>query len=127
MVKEIERAEAKDAETAKLFAVKALALLTTKTYSLNHPVLGVIRYGFLTSDEVKPLKLEALNDAERMYSIAYAMLKKADSAIKKADFDSLPFDVKALLTEALAKEMPSFLPPPQSSGSASQLKQKKQG
>ena len=53
---------------------------------------------------------------QTMYRTAFGMLRKADPALSEQDWANLPFNVKALVTEALAKEMSSFLLNPPSSG-----------
>jgi hypothetical protein len=108
-----DRAE-KRAVTAKQFDIKTLAASTKKTYTLEVPAFGTIKYQLLTSTEAKNLNLDKITDnAERMYIVAYGMLSKADPSLQKEDFDNLPFDAKVVLTEALARIMPSFLATPQ--------------
>jgi hypothetical protein len=153
---------------AKTFDVKAFALQTSKIYEKEHPRLGVIRYGILTSAEAEPLHFEQYvallaplqrqveaeqavydkvsgkfgvdsvqakgslgvledlkvklakarfeSDKQIMLQAAYGMLHKADPSITPEDWANLPFDVKNLVAEALAVEMPSFLRALQLSG-----------
>ncbi len=53
---------------------------------------------------------------QTMYRIAFGMLRKADPSYTEQDWANLAFNVKALVTDLLAKEMSSFLPNQQFNG-----------
>ena len=55
-------------------------------------------------------------DKQLMYRVAFGMHRKADPSLSEQDWAGLAFDVKALVTDLLSKEMPSFLLNRQSSG-----------
>jgi hypothetical protein len=54
----------------------------------------------------------------------FAMLKKADTALSRKDFDALPFDAKTALLQCLSKVFTRFLPSPPPSGSQQTVKPK---
>ena len=98
------------AETAKKFDPKALSESTRKIQVLIDPDLGEIRYGILTDDEVKLLKLaEAKDDGEKAALVIHAMLQKADPTFSYEDYKALPFDVKGALTIVMAGTFSRFL------------------
>lgn len=110
--------EAEAAGKARQFDPKALALNARKIQTLNDEHLGIIRYGLLTTREFKALNLQEIqDDEEKAYRVIHAMLQKAQPDFTYEDFDGLPFDVKAILTERLSKVFPNFLPQQPQSGS----------
>ncbi|MEM2143208.1 MAG: hypothetical protein QXQ81_08135, partial [Candidatus Thorarchaeota archaeon] len=114
----LEECEAEEDSKARLFDPKALALNARKIQTLNDKHLGIIRYGLLTTREFKALNLQGIqDDEEKAYRVIHAMLQKAQPDFTYEDFDGLPFDVKAILTERLSKVFPNFLPQQPQSGS----------
>jgi len=51
-------------EKAKVFDVRALAANTRQIYTIEDETLGIIRYGLLSSREVKELNLKKIVDDE---------------------------------------------------------------
>ncbi len=96
-------------QNAKLFDIRALAASTRRFYGVNVEGLGIVRYGLLTEAELKAVKLVEGDNAQRIYQIVCAMLRKADPSLPQKDIDDLPYDVKALLVSTLLKRLPSFL------------------
>jgi hypothetical protein len=97
-------------ETRKLFDPKALALKTTKIYTLNDPDLGVIRYGYLSDTEFKALGLQNITDQQEITDrTIHAMLQKADPTLTYEEYKAMPFDEKAALTIVMTGLFKGFL------------------
>jgi len=110
-------------EKAKVFDVRALAANTRQIYTIEDETLGIIRYGLLSSREVKELNLKKIvDDEEKANIVVWAMLRKADPELSYDDFEALPFDTKALLLERMSKVFASFLQRQQPTGSAQTTK-----
>ena len=106
------------ARNARLFDPKAIAENAKQIQTLMDKDLGEIRYGLLTSREFKALNLgEVKDEEEQAYRVVHAMLKKANPNFTYEDFEAMPFDIKAILTERLTKRFPLFLRQQQLSGS----------
>ena len=106
-------------EKAKVFDVRALAANTRQIYTIEDETLGIIRYGLLSSREVKELNLKKIvDDEEKANIVVWAMLRKADPELSYDDFEALPFDTKALLLERMSKVFASFFQRQQPTGSA---------
>jgi hypothetical protein len=106
-----------DAKNARLFDPKAIAENAKQIQTLLDNDLGEIRYGYLTSKEFKALNLgEVKDEEEQAYRVVHAMLQKASPDFTYDDFESMPFDIKAILTERLTKRFPLFLRQQQLSG-----------
>ena len=106
------------ARNARLFDPKAIAENAKQIQTLMDKDLGEIRYGLLTSREFKALNLgEVKDEEEQAYRVVHAMLKKANPDFTFEDFEAMPFDIKAILTERLTKRFPLFLRQQQLSGS----------
>jgi hypothetical protein len=107
-----------DAKNARLFDPKAIAENAKQIQTLMDKDLGEIRYGLLTSREFKALNLGKIKDEEEQaYRVVHAMLQKANPSFTYEDFEAMPFDIKAILTERLTKRFPLFLRQQQLSGS----------
>jgi hypothetical protein len=107
-----------DAKNARLFDPKAIAENAKQIQTLMDKDLGEIRYGYLTSREFKALNLGEIKDEEEQaYRVVHAMLQKASPDFTYEDFEAMPFDIKAILTERLTKRFPLFLRQQQLSGS----------
>ena len=103
---------------ARLFDPKAIAENAKQIQTLMDKDLGEVRYGYLTSKEFKALNLgEVKDEEEQAYRVVHAMLQKANQALTYEDFEAMPFDIKAILTERLTKRFPLFLRQQQLSGS----------
>jgi hypothetical protein len=112
--KEYEAKEAAvKAALAKVFDVKALVARTAQIKEVNHPVLGIIRFGELTLNDTFTLA-ECKTDKERTAMAAYLMLKKADSALTLEEMQNLPMLEGAALLQFIA-EQPAFLSQPKTS------------
>ena len=106
------------AKNARLFDPKAIAENAKQIQTLMDKDLGEVRYGLLTSREFKALNLgEVKDEEEQAYRVVHAMLQKANSNFAYEDFEAMPFDIKAILTERLTKRFPLFLRQQQLSGS----------
>ncbi len=106
-----------DAKNARLFDPKAIAENAKQIQTLMDKDLGEIRYGYLTSREFKALNLaEVKDEEEQAYRVVHAMLQKASPDFTYEDFEAMPFDIKAILTERLTKRFPLFLRQQQLSG-----------
>ena len=106
-----------DAKNARLFDPKAIAENAKQIQTLMDKDLGEIRYGLLTSKEFKALNLGEIKDEEEQaYRVVHAMLQKANPDFTYEDFEAMPFDIKAILTERLTKRFPLFLRQQQLSG-----------
>ena len=106
-----------DAKNARLFDPKAIAENAKQVQTLMDKDLGEIRYGYLTSKEFKALNLgEVKDEEEQAYRVVHAMLQKASPDFTYDDFEAMPFDIKAILTERLTKRFPLFLRQQQLSG-----------
>jgi hypothetical protein len=107
-----------DAKNARIFDPKAIAENAKQIQTLMDKDLGEIRYGYLTSREFKALNLGEIKDEEEQaYRVVHAMLQKASPDFTYEDFEAMPFDIKAILTERLTKRFPLFLRQQQLSGS----------
>lgn len=107
-----------DAKNARLFDPKAIAENAKHIQTLMDKDLGEVRYGLLTSREFKALNLgEVEDEEEQAYRVVHAMLQKANPDFTYEDFEAMPFDIKAILTERLTKRFPLFLRQQQLSGS----------
>jgi len=107
-----------DAKNARLFDPKAIAENAKQIQTLLDKDLGEIRYGYLNSREFKALNLGEIKDEEEQaYRVVHAMLQKANPNFTYEDFEAMPFDIKAILTERLTKRFPLFLRQEQLSGS----------
>jgi hypothetical protein len=107
-----------DAKNARLFDPKAIAENAKQIQTLMDKDLGEIRYGLLTSREFKALNLGKIKDEEEQaYRVVHAMLQKANPGFTYEDFEAMPFDIKAILTERLTQRFPLFLRQQQLSGS----------
>jgi len=107
-----------NAKNARIFDPKAIAENAKQIQTLMDKDLGEIRYGCLTSREFKALNLGEIKDEEEQaYRVVHAMLQKASPDFTYEDFEAMPFDIKAILTERLTKRFPLFLRQQQLSGS----------
>jgi hypothetical protein len=105
-------------KNARLFDPKAIAENAKQIQTLMDKDLGEIRYGYLTSKEFKALNLGEIKDEEEQaYRVVHAMLQKANPDFTYEDFEAMPFDIKAILTERLTQRFPLFLRQQQLSGS----------
>ena len=99
-----------DAKNARLFDPKAIAENAKRIQTVMDKDLGEIRYGYLTSKEFKALNLGEIKDEEEQaYRVVHSMLQKASPDFAYEDFEAMPFDIKAILTERLTKRFPLFL------------------
>jgi hypothetical protein len=106
------------AKNARLFDPKAIAENAKQIQTLMDKDLGEVRYGYLNSKEFKALNLSEIKDEEEQaYRVVHAMLQKANPDFTYEDFEAMPFDIKAILTERLTKRFPLFLRQQQLSGS----------
>ena len=105
------------AKNARLFDPKAISESAKQIQTLMDKDLGEIHYGLLTSREFKALNLGNVTDEEEQaYRVVHAMLQKANPDFNYEDFEAMPFDIKAILTERLTKRFPLFLRQQQLSG-----------
>jgi DNA replication initiation complex subunit (GINS family) len=114
---ETEQKEAAE-KNARLFDPKAISESAKQIQTLMDKDLGEVRYGLLTSKEFKALNLGKVTDEEEQaYRVVHAMLQKANPDFSFEDFEAMPFDIKAILTERLTMRFPLFLRQQQLSGS----------
>jgi hypothetical protein len=97
-------------QNARLFDPKAISENARQIQTLHDKDLGEVRYGLLSSKEFKALDLgKVADEEEQAYRVVHAMLQKADPDFSWDDFEAMPFDIKAVLTERLSKRFPLFL------------------
>lgn len=104
----LEAYEAEAAKDAKLFDAKELARKTNIIRSVEHPTLGVIRYGVLTYGDLAEIQRQVKKHGESQEEIAatmvWLMLRKAQPSLTREEVLALPFDVTAELIKMLTRD-----------------------
>jgi hypothetical protein len=119
-------AEHEEAQRAKgkIFDPKALMERAGKIHEVQHPVLGLLRYGELTFEDSFEIN-KCATDVEKTEMVAYLMISKAYPEITRDFLKQMPLVEGAALIDFLTKQ-PAFLSPPKNSpnGSKTTLKPK---
>ena len=104
----LEAYEAEAAEAAKLFNPKELARKTNTMHSIEHPLLGTIRYGLLVYGDLAEIQrcIEKYGESKEEVSttMLWLMLRKAYPDLTREEVKQLPFDVATTLLSLLLKE-----------------------
>jgi len=109
----LEAAEAEQAAkkvvVAKRFDPAVVLADAKKVHVLVDPELGEVRYGKLSKREFDELQAANDGDVERAYKMVFMMLKKGYPELSKDEFEAMPFEVVARLSEAFAAKLTGFL------------------
>ena len=73
----IEEHDQRQAAKAKIFDPKALLERADKIHEVNHPTLGLLRFGELTLDDSRKIASACKTDEEKTAMALFLMLKKA--------------------------------------------------
>ncbi len=119
-----ERAYARKEAAIKIFDPQKLIERADKIHEVNHPILGLVRYGELTYEDAFELdKLKGKSDKEKTEMIVYWMLKKAYPDIPRDFLKRMPLIEAAALLDFLTKQ-PAFLLPLKNSLNGSKIRRK---
>jgi hypothetical protein len=94
-----------------------------KIHEVEHPVLGMLRYGELTFEDSFEIN-KCKTDVEKTEMVAYLMLSKAHPDIPKDFLKRMPLVEGAALIDFLTKQ-PAFLSPPKLSPNGSKTIRKR--
>ena len=100
---------AKCAIAGKRFDPAVVLADSKKVHVLLNPELGEVRYGKLSKREFDELQAANDGDVERAYKMVYMMLQKGYPGLTRDEFEDLPFEVIARLSEAFASKLTGFL------------------
>jgi len=100
---------AKRAVAAKRFDPAVVLADAKKVHVLVDPELGEVKYGKLSKREFDELQAAGDGDVERAYKMVFLMLHKGYPELSKDEFEALPFEVVARLSEAFASKLTGFL------------------
>jgi hypothetical protein len=73
----LEEHDRQQAAKAKIFDPKALLERASKIHEVNHPTLGLLRFGELTLEDSKKIASQCKTDEEKTAMALFLMLKKA--------------------------------------------------
>ena len=102
-----EKAE-KLAAIAKKFDPKQVLKSAREIQRITDEQLGEIRYGMLSLKEINELPKEP-DIQKRAFQVLYAMLHKGYPDLTFEEFEALPFDIAARLSQLLSERFTGFL------------------
>lgn len=100
----LEAYEREQEKVAKLFNAKELARKASEIRELNHPTLGLIRYGMIQYKDMADLGKYGESREELTITMLWKMLQKAQPDLTREEVANLPFDVAAELLRLIFKE-----------------------
>jgi hypothetical protein len=108
----LEKHEIEEAAKGKIFDPFELMNRTDGIKTVDHPVLGKVRYGELLFEDAFEID-KCKTDAEKTETIAWLMMKKAYPDLPRDFLKRMPLIEGAALIDYLTKQ-PSFLSVPKS-------------
>ena len=117
----VEHDEAQKAK-GRIFDPQLLMHRASKIHTVEHPVLGLLRYGELTFEDSFEIN-KCKTDVEKTELVAYLMLSKAYPDIPRDFLKRMPLVEGAALIDFLTKQ-PAFLSPPKRSPNGSRTARK---
>jgi len=117
-----EHEEAQKAK-AKVFDPMQLVARADKIITVDHPVLGQLKFGELTFEDAFEIN-KAKTDVEKTEVAAWLMMRKAYPDLPKDFLKRMPLLEGAALIDFLTKQ-PAFLSPQQSSANGSKRTRKR--
>ena len=124
--KELEKIETEQKTKGKIFNPYELMSRTNEIKTVDHPVLGKLKFGELTFEDAFEIdKNKEASDTEKTETIVWLMMRKAYPDLPKDFLKHMPLIEGATLIDFLTKQ-PCFLSVPNSSvnGSKTTLKHK---
>jgi len=100
---------------AKIFNPQELLERAAKIHEVNHPVLGLVRFGELTFEDAFEID-KCKTDIEKTEAVAWLMIRKAYPKLPRDFLKRMPLIESAALIDLLTKQ-PAFLSPQHSSQS----------
>lgn len=100
---------AKRAAVGKRFDPKVVLADANAVHVLVDPVLGEVKYGKLSKREFDELQTSKDGEVERAYKMVFLMLRKGYPGLTREEFEQMPFEVIARLSEAFAAKLTGFL------------------
>lgn len=117
--KELEKIETEQKAKGKIFNPYELMSRTDEIKTVDHPVLGILKFGELTFEDAFEIdKNNKTTDTEKTELIAWLMMKKAYPDLPKDFLKHMPLIEGASIIDFLTKQ-PCFLSTPHSSGNGS--------
>lgn len=122
--KELEKIETEQKAKGKIFNPYELMSRTDEIKTVDHPVLGKLKFGELTFEDAFEIdKNKEASDTEKTELIAWLMMRKAYPDLPKDFLKHMPLIEGAALIDFLTKQ-PCFLSAPNSSGNGSKTTSK---
>jgi hypothetical protein len=106
----------------RIFDPERLIHRAGQIHEVEHPVLGLLRYGELTFEDSFEIN-KCARDVEKTEMVAYLMLSKAYPDIPRDFLKRMPLVEGAALIDFLTKQ-PAFLSPPKRSPNGSKTTRK---
>jgi hypothetical protein len=118
---EIVKYEEAQRAKARIFNPQELIKRAAKIHEVNHPVLGLVRFGELTFEDAFEID-KCKTDVEKTETVAWLMTRKAYPKLKRDFLKHMPLIESAALVDLLTKQ-PAFLSAQQNSQSGLQTTQ----